>query len=441
MVSIGRGRRGLGGRLWGALRAGVARVGLGALGAMLAAAPTVACASGPAPELEPIAASGPARVVTGGAAQGSDMAAILADLEELEELAARGALVDGADAEVAGFRLDRLVADLTQMLADAEEGAASPGAYEVQVALGRAMALSSLRQRPGADELAIDLFANAVALEPTRAEAHLRLGRVQIERGDAAAALASFERANASADAVVYVEELGFYAALAAYEVGRFDEARALLKKASMQRPDSKRIARLQAILDATPDGAAAAGTARRKKEEGAISLGLEGRSLVQYEVKGATWLLVHETLGFRIGLPLSWQLSEEQIDEDSGGYVQIVAPPVTGANRQWRTETVTIWAVPIATGYDLESLTQAWLESVQDVGQLEELGTLARPGTRHLRLTRTPFMEDPQVGQALVMIEGSTGYVIECWGDAVSFLQIEPQLVEILRGFEPLGA
>jgi len=388
---------------------------------------TAACASaqtseGEAPVPSATATSAPATSVAERPKVLEDM---LADLEQLEEAFVPGTTLAPADAEIARFRLDRLTGDLTESLAGPLGEAHG---YELRMAMGRALALSATLGRPGTDALAVAMFKRASDLAAERAAPRVRQASLLVAMGRHNRALDVIAAARECDDAATQ-PDIDLVAALAHYGAGDYQAARRLLDAHLEKSAASPRAERLARALEADPS----------TSSDGEISLGVEGRSMVRYEVRGATWRMVHETLGFEIGLPLSWQMVDEQIDADDGGFVRISAPPVTGANRQWRSDTVTIWAIPVTDETDVTALKDAWLESYDDVGTVEPLASLGLPRATRMRVHRTPYMDDPLVGEAVVMVDDGTGYVIEFWGDDVSFLQSEGQLVEILRGFKLL--
>jgi len=81
-----------------------------------------------------------------------------------------------------------------------------------------------------------------------------------------------------------------------------------------------------------------------------------------------------------------------------------------------------------------------AWLGSYDDVAEHAVVGTRDGDGALLVRARRTPYLGDALDGQALVLVAGETGYVVEFWGDALSFAQTEPQLNAVLQGFVALS-
>jgi len=346
---------------------------------------------------------------------------IIDDLDDVERQSAEA--TDAADKEILGFRLDRLTADLTDLLAQGNEN------YEVYLGLGRSLALSHSFGRQGAGEVAVHMFEQASLVDPLDAEAWYRRGTLLLDLGRPAHAATALEAASERTNADQFAD-LDFHRAVAHRLSGEDARALAALAPYVDAHPDDESAQRLLSGLLANEPA---------RRESGSISLGFEGNSLVRYEVSGATWLVVHETLGFQLGLPVSWQIVDEQIDEDQGGYVQCAAPPVAGANREWRSDTMTVWAVPMGADGSVDRLVSAYRESIEDLQRVEVVDVKAGAGAR-LRMTRTPFMGEPLEGAALVVVSANTGYVVEFWGDAISFSFVEPQLDAIIDTFRPLG-
>ena len=122
----------------------------------------------------------------------------------------------------------------------------------------RLTTLSLVLQQSGALDEAVAVVRRQVALAPTLAGAWCNLGSMERARGDYPAAIAAFERAVAADPTLPFVYT---HAALL-LEVGRHEEAEALLRRGLEARPDSPVVAHLAALMSnyfpgVTPDQAA----------------------------------------------------------------------------------------------------------------------------------------------------------------------------------------
>ena len=391
------------------LRRGVATILFG-----LMVAP--ACATSQESKLE---AKLPDEVVANEAdAADESISAIIAEVDSIEEAVDNSP--SEADLEVLVFRTDRLLDDLVHLVAAGEES------YAGFMAFGRTLALSSKFQRRGADEAALYMFGRAAALSPKEAEPHYRRGRVLLASADAKGAVKELTTAKAGTHAATF-DDLDYHLALAHQLSGDVDQAAQIVGDYLTTHPDDLHARRLADMLGAESGS-----------NGGRMRVGFEGSSLVSYAFEGPTWSIEHESLGFRIGMPLSWKIVDEDV-VDGEGVLYCTAPPVIGASREWRSDSLNIWAVPVGE-QSLSSLTDAYTSSLEDLSDVQERSLDGLPTGRHIQMVRTPFFEKELIGEAFIMISGKTGYVLEMWGDPSSFMQNEGQFAEILKSFVPAG-
>ena len=347
----------------------------------------------------------------------ASLAEMTALLDELEAEADEG-FEDEASKEIHVFRRDRLLDDLVHHLAGGDLSA------EAYSALGRVLELRSQSGHQSAAILAVELLAKAAELAPDEADAPLRLAQLSERYGRHHEAERWIAKAKEAKDAGDYptidLREAEIMAAL-----GEAEAAQAALERYRQNAHSDDTLARASEQIERTLAGV-----------EG-MHLLVEGKSMVDAQIKGSTWLLQHYSLGFAIGLPLSWQLGNEDISAQ-GGVAQITAPPVQGAEHQWRSDELLVWVMPLE-GHSLDEITEAYLGSYSDISsqsELEPLLTLKEGEQRRLRLRREPFMEAAVEGQATILTVGESAVVLEFWGDEVSYYLNEGQLEAILPSF-----
>ncbi len=346
-----------------------------------------------------------------------DLGAIIDDIESIEDILTQPP-EDEAERQILLFRVDRLLADLvTHPVSESDR-------YFHHLAMGRVLAASGLMGRPAADRLAIQVLSEAADLDPQRAAPLYHRGKVMLRTSAYADAAQSLRQAKALGEGLP--QDLDYHLALALQQSGQVDEAKVLLDTYLAAHPSDVNARRLLAYL-ATATGHATTEPMR---------IAFEGASLVTYRAKGSTWRIEHESLGFAVGLPLSWQLIAE-VDNDRGGSLEIQAPPAIGANHQWRSDRLTIWSLDVEPGLTLEALQTAFLGAIDDLRD-QTINRAPDGSVLHLRLIRAPYLGQAEIGDVYMTLSGNSAYVVEFWGDVTSHAQAEGQLAEIVRTFSP---
>lgn len=342
-----------------------------------------------------------------------ELEAIVAELDELEE--GMREAEDQADLEILRFRNDRLLADVVALMA---AGEAHP---LVSLTLGRALMLSAGQHRLGAQQAALQLFEQASQDWPGEASALCRLAVAYAEADRAEEAVESFDNAIALGSRCA-LSELPLAKALQA--VGRLDEASELVAARLAQAPNDARALQQAATL-----------TAGGSQNADKIAVSWDSEALLRYEVEAPTWRVTNETLGFRLGLPLSWQIVAQELDEKRGA-MQIAAPPVIGAKHQWRHDHLDVHAIEMGRDASSQALAELYLGSFDDVELVQSAHT--EEGGVLMQLRRAPFMEEELHALVYAKHAGNSGYLLEYWGDVSSFAQHEAQVLAIMGAFVP---
>jgi hypothetical protein len=353
------------------------------------------------------------------------LAALVEDLDQLEQQLDLAPLTED-ERPVAMFTLGSRLSGLSAAYQR------RPTHHATQLALARVYWLMGRCERVGAFHLASALFddlaANPEVDASTRATAHLYRAKVALALQQPARAEAALE------DAVQAADDMPQAAATALLQ--DLPLLRARLQVAQHQPEEA--IALLSAYVQGRPDNMAAVRQLDqwRTLSPGALSVTAATGALATYALRPPThWTLTHETLGVAMDIPLDWLISDEQVQPDTSGSLQLTGPPYVGPDRQWRAAEATVWVVPLQPGEDVAGLITAYSASFPPEVQAQRLD--ADAGRAVLRLDSMQG-QAPWRGQALLLSDGQMGYVLEVWAEADRFAEVLSQTDLLWSSFRP---
>ena len=317
-----------------------------------------------------------------------------------------------ADAAIVAFQLDRIMVELDAGTRQIPDG--TPESQMLRLQIARALLLSGRLDRLGADAMALAML-DQIETPPSE-------GELQWYRG---LALLALDRGRAAVDAFESAqrhkwtpEALPLELADAKQQAGDVAGAQATLAPYLTGHPDDTRAQQL---------------SARLRRPEGSIQIGVEGRSMIRYELERQSWRIHHDSLGISFRLPLSWHLIAEQTDAEGGGLLQILAPPNRGADRKWRSDTAKIWVIPLQPGENLTAFAASYQDSIEGLHDVKPIPGEATAGNVHMKLKRYDARGTLLHGEILATTHGQMGLLVEFWGDATSYEQAKPELQTLL--------
>jgi len=333
------------------------------------------------------------------------------------------------DASITAFRLDLLLHDLNSQWAKANN---DPGRLRLFNAMGHAFILAFQLGRPGSDQLAEAMLKRAHAIDANHPDTRWHLSRLRHKQGRLDEARRGYE----SLDAERF-KTLRLHLAYVYWLQGEATRGRNLLKTHLQQHPNDRHARETLRLLDQPSPTRLTQGAVHTTD----VSVGIEGQSLVQYQVHERAWTVQHQSLGFTVQLPLTWHIMDDKSEGAAGGRVKLGAPPSIGANKQWRSDTVTVWGIPLEPGERLDAFVDSYTNSF---GSLDVIEPMVVP--QHLPVARRLKLRRPRydgihdlIGEALIIIHGDMGYVLEAWGDTESYGTLAPQVDEMFANFHTL--